>query len=109
MSSNVERKKIVSVGDEETSLGFKLAGIAEAYTVEPENAGRILKKLAEQPDLAILIVTEDVAKANTTIIAKIRQQTYPVIVEVPGKKAKYEEEEDRVQELIRMALGIDIE
>ena len=34
--STPERTKIVSVGDEETSMGFKLAGISEVYTEEPE-------------------------------------------------------------------------
>ncbi|MHA1302293.1 MAG: V-type ATP synthase subunit F [Candidatus Heimdallarchaeaceae archaeon] len=109
MSSNIQRTKIISVGDEETSLGFKLAGIAESFTVEPENAGSLLRRLAEKPDLAILIVTEEVARQNEDIIRRIKQHTYPVIVEVPGKKAKYEPGEDRIKSLIKMALGIEIE
>ena len=109
MSSRTQRTKIISVGDEETSLGFKLSGISDTFTVEPEKAGAILRRLAEDPELAVLIVTEEVAKANSDLIRRIRFNPYPVIVEVPGKKAKFEAGEDRVKKLVKMALGIDIE
>ena len=59
--------------------------------------------------LTILIITEEVAKANKDVIRRIRVNPYPVIVEVPGKKAQYESAEDKVRALIKMALGIDIE
>ncbi len=108
MNSHLERTKIIAVGDEETSLGFKLAGISESYTVEAEKAASLLRQLAEKRDLAVLIITEEVAKKNASTIERIKRNPYPVIVEVPGKKAKYEHEEDKVRKLIKMALGIDI-
>ena len=108
MSSH-PKVKIVSIGDEETSLGFKLAGISEAYTEEPEKAAGLLHNIAEDPEVAILIITEEVAKANEDLIERIRIHPYPVIIEVPGKKAKYENAEDRVRVLIKKALGIDID
>jgi len=104
-----QRTKIISIGDEETSLGFKLAGISEVYTEEPEKASSLLRSLAEDPELAILIITEEVAKANKDVLKRITINPYPVIVEVPGKKAQYESAEDKVRALIKMALGIDIE
>jgi V/A-type H+-transporting ATPase subunit F len=104
-----QRTKIISIGDEETSLGFKLAGISEVYTEEPEKAASLLRSLAEDPELAILIITEEVAHANKDLIRRITINPYPVIVEVPGKKAQYESAEDKVRALIKMALGIDIE
>lgn len=109
MSSTPQRTKIVSVGDEETSMGFKLAGISEVYTEEPDEAGSLLRSLADDPELAVLIITEEVANANIDFIKRIRLNPYPVIVEVPGKKAKYDSAEDKVRALIKMALGIDIE
>ncbi len=107
--STPQRTKIASVGDEETSMGFKLAGISEVYTEEPEKSGPILRTLADDPELAVLIITEEVAKANVDVIRRINIHSYPVIVEVPGKKAKYDSAEDKVRALIKMALGIDIE
>ena len=107
--STPQRTKIMSIGDVETSLGFKLAGISQVYTEEPEKAAPILRKLAEDPELAILIITEEVAKANVDLIKRIQVNPYPVIVEVPGKKAKFDSAEDKVRALIKMALGIDIE
>ncbi len=107
--STPQRTKIVSVGDEETSLGFKLAGVSKVYSEEPEKASTLLRSLAEDPELAILIVTEEIAKANQDVIRRITVNPYPVIVEVPGKKAQYESAEDKVRALIKMALGIDIE
>ena len=107
--STPQRTKIVSIGDEETSLGFKLAGISEVYTEEPEKASSLLRSKADDPELAVLIITEEVAKANQDLIRRIKLDPYPVIVEVPGKKAQYESAEDKVRALIKMALGIDIE
>ncbi|MHA1687050.1 MAG: V-type ATP synthase subunit F [Candidatus Heimdallarchaeaceae archaeon] len=107
--SSTERKKIVSVGDEETSIGFKLAGISKTYTVEPEKAGSILHKLSNDPEIAIIIVTEEIAKKNKDLINKIRINPFPVFVEVPGKLGHFEATEDRVRLLIKMALGIDVE
>ncbi|MCG3215743.1 MAG: V-type ATP synthase subunit F [Candidatus Heimdallarchaeota archaeon] len=107
--STQQRSKIVSIGDEETSLGFKLAGISEVFTEEPDKSAPLLRTLSEDPELAILIVTEEVAKANKDLIRRMRAEPYPVIIEVPGKKAKYESAEDKVRALIKMALGIDIE
>jgi vacuolar-type H+-ATPase subunit F/Vma7 len=104
-----QRNKIVSIGDEETSLGFKLSGISQVFTEEPKQAASLLRTLSEDPEIAILIITEDVAKANRDLINRIQINPYPVIVEVPGKKAKYESAEDRVRALIKMALGIDVE
>lgn len=104
-----QRNKIMSIGDVETSLGFKLAGISEVFTEEPSKAASILRKLADDPELAILIITEEVAKANEDLIRRIKINPYPVIIEVPGKKAKFDSAEDKVRALIKMALGIDIE
>ncbi|MHA2357330.1 MAG: V-type ATP synthase subunit F [Candidatus Heimdallarchaeaceae archaeon] len=107
--STTHRTKIVSIGDEETSMGFKLAGISEVYTEEPDKCAQLLRSLSEDPEIAILIITEEVAKSNRELIKRISINPYPVIVEVPGKKAKYESAEDVVRSLIKMALGIDIE
>lgn len=107
--SATERRKIVSVGDEETSIGFKLAGISKTYTVEAEKAGPLLNKLSNDPEIAIIIITEEIAKKNKEIITKIRMNPFPVFVEVTGKTGKFEETEDRVKVLIKMALGIDID
>ena len=107
--SSQQRSKIVSIGDEETSMGFKLAGISEVYTEEPEKSAKLLRTIADDPEIAVLIITEEVAKANADLIRRIRINPYPVIVEVPGKKAHYESAEDKVRSLIKMALGIDIE
>ena len=107
--SSEQRNKIVSIGDEETALGFKLSGISQVFTESPQKAAPILRSLSEDPEVAILIITEEVAKANRVLIRRIQMNPYPVIVEVPGKKAKYESAEDKVRALIKMALGIDVE
>ncbi len=109
MSSKQQRYKIISIGDEETSLGFKLSGITNTYTVQPQKAGVILRKVAEDPELAVLIVTEEVVQANADIVARIKLNPFPVIVEVPGRKAKFNNAEDKIRKLVNMALGIDID
>lgn len=107
--SKIQKNKIVSIGDEETSLGFKLAGISAAYTVEASKAAPVLRKISNDPDIAVVIITEEVAAVNASLIKKLKQKPFPVFVEVPGKKARFEKTEDEVRALIKMALGVDIE
>jgi len=56
-------------------------------------------------DVAIILVTPEVAEANSEIIKESLEQLYPIILELPTK----EREKDPLRDLIRTAVGVDIE
>ncbi|MFW9915097.1 MAG: V-type ATP synthase subunit F [Candidatus Thorarchaeota archaeon] len=99
--------RVTAVGDEETCTWLQLSGIGHVYPVmNPEEAGPILADLLPKSDeIAIILVTPEVAEANSGIIAKSLQQLYPIILELPTKVR----EKDPLRDLIRTAVGVDLE
>ena len=100
---------MTAIGDPDTCTWLKLAGIGEVYPVEgePQNAYHILTKLWSRKDISIILVTPDIAehyhKQITEFMAK---NTFPIIMELPIKR---EDLKDPLTELIRQAVGINLE
>ncbi len=108
--SNVTREKIYVLADEMTGLGLKLAGIGNIIELSDERTGQEeLIKLANDESVAIVIITEKFAELNRSIINKITLKPWPVIVEIEGPEGKMEMETNTLKELIRSAIGIEVE
>jgi vacuolar-type H+-ATPase subunit F/Vma7 len=99
--------RVTAVGDEETCLWLQLSGIGQVYSVaNPEEASPILDDLLNRSEeIAIILVTPEVAEANADLVKRSLQQLYPIILELPTK----EREKDPLRDLIRTAVGVDIE
>lgn len=99
--------RVTAVGDEETCLWLQLAGVGQTYpVVKLEEAGPILADLVKKSEeIAIILVTPEVAEANADIVKMSLQQLYPIILELPTK----ERERDPLRDLIRIAVGVDLE
>ena len=84
-----------------------MSGIGKVYPVlKPEEAAPVLIDLMKRvEDVAIILVTPEVAEANSEIIKESLEQLYPIILELPTK----EREKDPLRDLIRTAVGVDIE
>jgi len=107
---SVQRTKIVTLTDEITALGLKLAGIGEVSSIKDGETGTAeLTAYANDPDIAVLIITEDIGDKNRVIINRITQKPWPVIVEIPGPDGKKVRESSTLKELVKRALGIEME
>lgn len=101
--------KIVVVGDTDTAVGLKLAGISEAYVVnDKQEAESIIKKLSQTEDIGLIIITEKIANQVRDAIRKILEQDLPILVEIPDKYGPVSGETDIIRDLIRKAVGIDL-
>ena len=108
---------IAVIGDPETAMGFRLAGVKDVYEYEDgvEDGGevaRLLDKLARE-DFAIIIINERfAAKAkNRDKIREInakKRGVIPIIVEVPDKKGPMTKEIDEIMRLIKRAVGVAV-
>ena len=93
------------IGDEDTVVGFRFAGVAGATVGTREEAGRARAAAVERGD-TVLIIPERVADWVREDIDRIRFGTaFPLIVEVPGREGPISESPSLFR-LIREAVGI---
>lgn len=97
--------KVAVLGDRHTVLGFALAGIEG--NVSGEHPLKLLNEFMERDDLGILIITSGVAETLRKEISQWKyQKHFPIIVEIQefGKELT----KDRIGELLKRAVGMDI-
>lgn len=99
--------KIVVLGDKDTALGFRLAGVHEAYSFEEtiqelERAKNKLKELVEREDIGVILITERLAQK-----IEIPDVTFPIILQIPDKYGSLYGEE-QLREIVRKAIGVEI-
>ncbi len=99
--------RITAVADTETCIWLQLAGIGEVFPVtSPKDARQILEELlGKKNEIAIIFVTPEIAETNPELIKKSLAELYPIILELPTK----EREKDPLKDLIRAAVGIELE
>lgn len=103
-----ENMRIALIGDYETVIGFKLAGLNKAYVVQDETeAEKLIHRLSRDPDIAIIIVTEAMANKIRRILREFYEKTRPVIVEIPDKRGPVPTLEF-VKDLVRRTVGVEI-
>lgn len=101
--------KIVVVGDTDTAVGLKLAGVSDAYIVnDKQEAESTIKKLSQTEDIGLIIITEKIANQVRDVIRRILEQDLPILVEIPDKYGPVSGETDIIRDLIRKAVGIDL-
>ncbi len=111
MEERVERPySIALVGNQQLSLGFKLAGITESSTVgDAAEAESRLRGLLARNDIGIIIVSSSVKRMvkDRRLNEAMETGILPLVVEVP-EPGEDTTEEDTLRSLIMRAIGIDI-
>lgn len=98
------------IADEDTVIGFMLAGIKEAYVSRDRfETEKAMKKVFNTPDIVILFITSDLAKDVREIITdrRNRGEFYPIVVEIPPESGEFGE--DLIRMIVKRAVGVDIE
>jgi len=100
--------KIAALCDKDTATGFMLAGVKEIYTPD-DGLLKTFNKIKDEDDIAILLITEKIAEDLGRYLKDFRiRNSVPIIVEIPDKKGHREEHIDYVSNLIKKAVGIEI-
>ncbi len=96
------------IGDEETVLGFSLAGVQGNVSHSREETEKFLNEYISNADIGIIIITEALANYVKEFIEKYTyKETFPLIVTIPDRKG-YREEKISIEEIIRKSVGIKI-
>jgi len=100
--------KIIVLGDPDTILGFRLAGVLDSMVVEVGAADEPVAQALENPDAGILIVTQEVMASLSYKSKKLlASKAKPVVIEVPGKRS-VEVPGQSVSDLVKKAIGIEL-
>jgi V/A-type H+/Na+-transporting ATPase subunit F len=98
------------IADEDTVRGFRLAGVAGRVATTPGDADDALQSAITQPDIGIIILSEQVANGIRSQVDAIQlERKYPLIVELPGLSGTASERKDlhrSVQEAMGLPAGI---
>lgn len=98
--------KIGVIGDSDSIFGFASAGLSVYPTEDVAEAGRLLRRLAE--DHAVIFITEKLATALDNEISHYREQTVPAIIPIPGITGNTGIGMKSVSRSVEQAVGSDI-
>jgi V/A-type H+-transporting ATPase subunit F len=99
--------KIGVIGDRESILGFKAVGLDVFPVDDPEEARKILKRIAKE-DFAIIYITEQVYQYMMDEVDEYTDSRLPAIIPIPGKDGTLGIGMTSVKKSVERAVGADI-
>ncbi len=103
-------EKIAVIGDTDTVVGFRLAGILKTSApVETADIRKALLEYTRDQEVSLIIITERKAEQVRDTIEELTLRPYPIIVEIPDKKGRLEGKINPLQRLVKRAIGVELE
>ncbi len=99
--------KIAVIGDKDSILGFKVVGVTVFPVTEPEQAARLVHKLAKE-DYAVLFITEPVIAEIKETVDRYRAMAYPAIIPIPNNRGSLGLGMKGIRDSMEKAIGVDI-
>ena len=102
---------IIALLDEETALGFRLAGIDGRAAATAEDLERGMRAAVEDPEARLVLVDERLFRLLPEGLQKtLEASRSPVFVTVPGARIRGESETpaEHVAQLMRRVIGYQI-
>ncbi|MBN2414752.1 V-type ATP synthase subunit F [bacterium] len=100
--------KFYIIGDEDTVLGFRLAGIEGRHVDTPEEAREALDAAFHLEDIGIIVITERTAQSIREQVDRYTYTTtFPLIIEIPDRLGPLEGR-GSIREMIRAAVGVHL-
>ena len=97
--------KMAIVGDGDSIMVFKAAGVATFPAADERKAREVLRKVAG--DYQIIFITEELARPLSDFLKRFDEEPYPIVLPIPtGSGAGYGEE--LLRSAMERALGVDI-
>jgi V/A-type H+-transporting ATPase subunit F len=99
--------KIGVIGDRESILGFKAVGLDVFPVDDPDEARKILKRIAKE-DFAIIYITEQVYQFMMDEVDEYTDSRLPAIIPIPDKDGTLGIGMTSVKKSVERAVGADI-
>ncbi len=92
------------VGDQRFVLGFQLAGIAKAFSLDEENPDHTMKELVSNREIGLILIDEkSVSRLSDDMLEKITGSIRPIVLTI-GEHSSNEE----MRQLIQRSIGVDL-
>ena len=98
--------KTAIVGNGDSIMVFKAAGVATFPAEDEKKAREILRKIAKE--YQIIFLTEDLARPLTEFLKRFDETPYPVVVSIPSGDASGGYGMEVLKKAMERALGVDI-
>ncbi len=100
--------KLFLIGDEDTVLGFRLAGVRGHVVKDTGEATDVFRKAAEDQEVSIIVITERIAeKIRPEIEHHMETGAMPFVVEIADSQGPAPTRKSP-SDLVREAIGISI-
>ncbi len=98
--------KIAIIGDGDSIMVFRAAGVATFAAENEAKAREVLRKVAK--DFQIIFLTEELAKPLTEFLKRFDEEPYPVVLSIPSKNGSTGHGTELLKSAMERALGVDI-
>lgn len=100
--------KFYVIGDEDTVLGFQLAGVDGIVVSDALEAKQAVEEAFRREDLGVIIIPERIAsKIQGLVNQYLYKTTFPLIIEIPDRLGPLEGRKS-VRDLLRAAVGVHL-
>ena len=99
------------IADQDSAVGFRLAGVEAAAAAGPREAERLLKEWIEEGSCSLIIVAQRFLDAfSETTRRRIERLSLPIVIPLPLSPAwqRQEPSQEYVLALIRRAIGFQM-
>ena len=101
-------KYFVITDSTDTQVGLRLAGIEGVVVREEHLARAAIQTAASDPDIAVLLITENLAAQCRDVIAPLKLTAQrPLVVELPDRHST-DRAPDSITRYIREAIGVKL-
>jgi V/A-type H+-transporting ATPase subunit F len=102
-------EQIAVIGDRDTITGLRMVGVHECFVPEnSQEARERLLKYFRDPNTGLILITEPIAQNIEDTIMTLSEAPVPVILLIPDRNGVTGAHEAVLKELIRRAVGIEI-
>ncbi|MDE6274800.1 MAG: V-type ATP synthase subunit F [Clostridiales bacterium] len=98
--------KIAIVGDGDSIMVFRAAGVATFAAENEGKAREVLRKIAK--DYQIIFLTEELSRPLSEFLKRFDEEPYPVILSIPSKSGSTGYGTELLKSAMERALGVDI-
>ncbi|ACL70689.1 V-type ATP synthase subunit F [Halothermothrix orenii] len=102
--------KIFCISDNiDTNIGLRLAGVDGIVVHEREEVLKAIEEARKDKELGILIITRKLAQLVPEVIDELKlSASLPLVVEIPDRHLKKDEDNDYITRYVRDSIGIKV-
>lgn len=102
-----EGAQLAVIGDRDSVLLFKTAGLAVHCETDPEKAAFLIHRLARE-GARVIFITEPLFEKCGEAVAKYKTESFPAIIPIPDQKGGTGAAMAQIKANVEKAIGADI-